>query len=414
MFRVLMIAFQFPPFAGSSGVQRTLRFVQHLPSCGWQSIVLTAKPAAYESTSNDLMSTIPATAVVERTFALDAARHLAIGGRYLAFLARPDRWSSWSLTAVRAGVRMIERYRPTVIWSTYPIASAHVIASRLAHHSGLPWIADFRDPMAQESYPSDIKTREAFCRIEASALHQARFSVFTTPGAAAMYRNRYPDVDSSRVCVIENGYDEESFESASLDDAREPLNPGAVTFLHSGALYEWERDPTHLFAALGSMKQAGQISADRFRLRFRASGQDALLTALAARNGVSELIELNASIPYKEAIDEMSRADALLVLQSATCNQQIPAKLYEYLRSGRPVVALTDHEGDTATTMRAAGLQSIAPLDDSRAIAQLLADTLSAIESGTAKKPDVTMARRNSRAARAKELAAILEAAQRQ
>ena len=59
MRRVLMIAFQFPPFAGSSAIQRTLRFVQHLPKHGWQPIVLSAWPAAYEATSDDLLKEIP-------------------------------------------------------------------------------------------------------------------------------------------------------------------------------------------------------------------------------------------------------------------------------------------------------------------------------------------------------------------
>ena len=124
--RVLMIAFHFPPLAGSSGIQRTLRFVQHLPAHGWQPLVLTAHPRAYEATSADLLGSIPPDTVVERAFALDTARHLAVAGRYPGFLARPDRWRSWALGAVPAGLAMIRRHRPDVIWSTYPIASGRV------------------------------------------------------------------------------------------------------------------------------------------------------------------------------------------------------------------------------------------------------------------------------------------------
>src|SRR5258706_7601357 len=71
--RVLMVAFQFPPFAMSSGVQRTLRFVQHLPALGWQPIVLSAHPRVFAATSADLLKEIPPGTVVERAFALDAA-----------------------------------------------------------------------------------------------------------------------------------------------------------------------------------------------------------------------------------------------------------------------------------------------------------------------------------------------------
>ena len=67
---VLMIAYHFPPLAGSSGIQRTLRFVQHLPSHGWQPLVLSADPRAYEQTSDDLMTDVPPGTVVRRAFAL--------------------------------------------------------------------------------------------------------------------------------------------------------------------------------------------------------------------------------------------------------------------------------------------------------------------------------------------------------
>src|SRR5437764_13029962 len=104
MKRVLMIAFQFPPFAGSSAVQRTLRFVRYLPEFGWEPLVLTANPRAYERTSQDQIADIPRGTVVERAFCLDTARHLGLFRRYPASLARPDRWISWCLGPVLAGL----------------------------------------------------------------------------------------------------------------------------------------------------------------------------------------------------------------------------------------------------------------------------------------------------------------------
>ena len=91
MKRVLMVAYHFPPLAGSSGIQRTLRFVQQLPAHGWQPLVLGAHPRAFERSSDDLDGDVPSGTVVRRAFALDAARHLSLGGRYPAALARPCR-----------------------------------------------------------------------------------------------------------------------------------------------------------------------------------------------------------------------------------------------------------------------------------------------------------------------------------
>ena len=118
MKRVLMIAYHFPPLAGSSGIQRTLRFVQHLPRYGWQPIVLTATLHSYDRVNTDLERDIPAGTVVRRALALDTARHLSLGGRYFGFMARPDRWMSGKFDAVRQGMSAIREFRPHAIWAT--------------------------------------------------------------------------------------------------------------------------------------------------------------------------------------------------------------------------------------------------------------------------------------------------------
>lgn len=184
--RVLMVAFHFPPLSGSSGVQRTLRFVQQLPEFGWDPLVLSAHPRAYSATSNDLLAEVPEDVPVERAFALDTGRHLALAGRYPGLLARPDRWATWWLGAVPAGLDMIRRYRPHVIWSTYPIATAHRIGLSLHRLSGIPLVMDFRDPMAQEGYPEDPNVWRAFSKIEQDAARYATRLVFVTPSARRM------------------------------------------------------------------------------------------------------------------------------------------------------------------------------------------------------------------------------------
>ena len=309
---------------------------------------------------------------------------------------------------MRRGLALIRHYQPAAIWSTYPIATAHVIGAHLQARSGLPWIADFRDPMAQDDYPTDPKTWASFKHIEEATVQAARLSVFTTPGAADMYRQRYPDV-AERMRVIENGYDEETFAAVTSSTApRTPLNAGALTLLHSGVVYPSERDPTQFFDALAALKQSG-ASLPAFRVRFRASGNDALLKRMVEQRGLNDWVELAPSLPYAAALDEMLRADALLVLQAANCNQQIPAKLYEYLRAGRPVIGLTDPAGDTAATLRAAGLTWIAPLDNATQIAELLRRALGQIAQGQGPLARADAVQAASRSARSAQLAQLLE-----
>ncbi len=405
---VLMVAYHFPPLAGSSGIQRTLRFAQHLPVYGWQPLVLSANPRAYEHVSPDLDADVPAGCVVRRAFALHTPRHLSLGGRYIAALARPDRWVSWRWGAVREGMRMIREFHPTAIWSTYPIATAHQIGAELARRSGLPWIADFRDPMAQEGYPSDPRTWKQFREIESEAMRSARLNVFTTPGAARMYRERYPEA-AERIMVIENGYDEASFVDAAA--SAEPLVPGALTLLHSGIVYPSERDPRALIEALGRLKRAGRIQADRFRLRLRAAVHEDLIRELAQAQDVPDLIELAAPLPYRAALQEMLRADALLVMQGSGCNDQIPAKVYEYLRADRPILGLCDPVGDTASVLRETGIDTIAHLASADAIEQALPTFLAAVRAGAAPRPAPAAVQAASRAGRAQALAAALDRA---
>lgn len=410
MKRILMIAYHFPPLAGSSGIQRTLRFVQHLPSMGWQPLVLSADPRAYEKTSDDLLSDVPPGTVVRRAFALDTARQLQFAGRYLGWMARPDRWVSWKFAAVRQGLQLIEQFKPEVIWSTYPIATAHVIASTLHRKTGIPWIADFRDPMAQEGYPADPLTWKSFRAIEADAAAHARYCVFTTPGAARLYQQRYPDA-AHRMVVLENGYDEESFTSAALQpqDAHEPeLSTRPLLMLHSGIVYPSERDPTQLFVALGRLKKAGTLGPDELRIRFRASVHDDLLKKLAQTHGAQDFIELCPAIPYREALAEMMAVDGLLIMQASNCNAQIPAKIYEYLRAGKPILGLTDPDGDTAGVLRGAGLHDVARLDSPEEIALVLSALVRDWRQGKAVLPRPLAVQQSSRRGRSQALAALL------
>lgn len=409
-----MIAYHFPPLAGSSGIQRTLRFVQQLPQFGWKPMVLTASPQAYEKTSGDLMADVPADTVVRRAFALDTARHLQIKGRYFGWMARPDRWVSWQFDAVRQGLKLIDEFKPDAIWSTYPIATAHVIASKLQKMSGLPWVADFRDPMAQVGYPADPVTRQIYLNIEAEAAQHARLCTFTTPGAAREYKARYPDA-AERMVVLENGYDEESFvdaealiaaSRATLDGQRQKR---PMVILHSGIVYPEERDPTHLFMALGQLKKEGKLTPDDLKIRFRASVHDDLLRQLASNHGTEGFIELCPAIPYREALAEMLQVDGLLVLQASNCNDQIPAKIYEYLRARKPILGLTDPAGDTAGVLREAGLgDMVARLDSPPLIAELLVRFAAGHSGNGLRTADRVFVAEASRLGRSKSLSKVL------
>ncbi|MGL5988017.1 MAG: glycosyltransferase [Burkholderiales bacterium] len=406
--RVLLIAYHYPPLRGSSGIQRALRFSQYLQDFGWEPIVLTAHPRAYQDKSDDLLADVPPGVIVERAFALDTSKHLSLGGRYPRSLATPDRWMSWWFGAVPAGLRLIRKYKPAAIWSTYPIATAHRIGATLNRLTGLPWIADFRDPMAQPNYPRDPAIWQSFKQIEIQTLAQARFATFTSPGAIRAYRHNYPDLPAEKLVLLENGYDEEAFVLAAT---RKPVVAveGRIVLLHSGIVYSSERDPTQLFAAMQLFRQSGHPLAHRLLLRLRATGNDEFIREKIAAAGITDMVELAPPIPYADALAEMLTVDGLLLLQAANCNDQIPAKAYEYLRARRPLLALTDLVGDTAGVVSRAGIDTIAPLDDCQAILGALTGFLQRIEQGCAPLASHQAVLDASRRGRSAQLAALLD-----
>lgn len=407
--RVLMIAYHYPPVHGSSGVQRALKFSRYLPDHGWQPIVLTVHPRAYLKTTTGQLDEIPPTAIVKCAFALDTARHLAVRGRYPGILALPDRWASWWLGAVPAGLNLIRQYSPDVIWSTYPIATAHWIALTLHRLSGIPWVADFRDSMTEDSYPSDPSVRGQYLRIERETIRHCDYAVFTTPGVIRMYSQRYPEVPTSRWKKIENGFDEENFRQAQelVPTGKRPTNK--IILVHSGLLYPSERDPSAFFAALAELRQAGALSSASLEIVLRASGYEEHLQRMIDACGLQDMVRLAPAIPYREALAEMLNADGLLIFQASNCNHQIPAKIYEYLRARRPILALTDPAGDTAGVLRAAGIDTLVPLDSKELIVIGLRDFLARIGAGNAPIAASSIMAGHTRESRTGELAGMLD-----
>ncbi|SFP51521.1 Glycosyl transferase 4-like domain-containing protein [Nitrosomonas cryotolerans] len=407
--RVLMIAYHYPPLRGSSGIQRTLKFSQYLSDFNWEPIVLTAQTQAYSDTSSDLLEKISKQTIVHRAFALDTARHLSFMRRYPGILAQPDRWITWWLGAVPLGLYLIRKYRPEVIWSTYPIATAHLIGLSLHRLTGIPWISDFRDPMVQIGYPSDPLTYKTYQWVEQKAIAHCARAVFTTPGTRQDYQTRFPKVPSSRFRLIENGYDEEDFTQVDRIVAKEVSKNEPFRLLHSGIVYSSERDPIPLFTALSELLQEGIIAADNFRLTLRATCNDAYLIQLIAQYHIDAIVSLEPPVAYQEALSEMLTADGLLILQASNCNNQIPAKLYEYLRANRPILALTDPDGDTAAALTSIGIDTIAPLDSVVLIKRILPRFIALVKSNQAPVALAEKVHSNSRKARTQALAKLLD-----
>jgi len=413
---VLLIAFHFPPMQGSSGLQRTLRFAQHLPDFGWRPIVLSIDERAYEKTARIRGNELPSDLQVHRAFGLNAATQLSLFGRYPRFAALPDRWATWRYWAVAKALKLIRTERISAIWSTFPIATAHRIGLELARRSDLPWIAEFRDPMWQHDWPPEPVANRVWRQLEGEIVTAADRMVFVAPSAVTMYAERFPDVATNKYVLIENGYDEETFRKAQGSLPQQPSastssgHPSRpIVLLHSGIIYRSERDPTHFFAAIAALKSKGLISAAALQVILRASGEESDYGNDLKRLDIADIVRLESGIDYLAAIQEMLTVDGLLLLQAANCNAQVPAKLYEYVRANRPILALTDPIGDTAATLNKLGVGTIAKLDSTAEIEAALLSFIEQIAAGSWRRPTPEDVSRCSRHAQARALAGLLD-----
>jgi glycosyltransferase involved in cell wall biosynthesis len=405
MNQVLMVAFHYPPLRGSSGIQRTLKFSRHLLQYGWRPILLTANPRAYPAIGDDQLRDIPPNIVVRRAFALDAARHLALRGSYLKWMALPDRWVSWWLGAIPTGLRLVRRLRPQLLWSTYPIATAHLIGLTLHRITGIPWVADFRDSMTEDDYPPDPLIWRSYRWIEEQTVKYSARLVFTANSTRRMYLQRYPEIRSEQCLVIPNGYDEEDFEALNFPGPAQSSAGRPLRLLHAGLIYPEERDPRPFFRALARLKREGSVCPATLRVDLRASGAESYFAAILRDLDIDDLVHLLPALPYRLSLQDCATADALLLFQAASCNHQIPAKVYEYLRLQKPVLALTLEEGDTAALLKETGGATIIDLADEGMLYAALPQFFAAVRNNVHPLPDHKTVIKYSRINQAGDLA---------
>lgn len=408
------MVFHYPPEASSSGVLRTLKYSRYLQDYGWRVTVLTPEIDAFEIVDPALDAQIPASVRVIRTRFLNTKRHLAWRGVYPSLLALPDRWIGWLPWAVAAGKRLIETDPVDLIYSTSPHATAHLIAMRLAKASGQPWVADFRDPWFEETPEPGDSSGLMFHRLnrwlEARAVACSSQVVASTTHLCDLMRTRYPQ-HADKIGAILNGYDEADFAALPVGSAADNER---MTIVHAGNINAKFRDPRPLFRALRRAAADGLLDLRRIRLRFIGGGSfgdSAEVASEIAATDLADSVEFLPRVPYEQSLSELSRADLLLLLQaSADTVGLVPAKLYEYLRAQKPVLAMVLPGATTDVLAETGGGWAVAP-DDEATLTRILADAYHDWQQRTlsTRRADMQVLRRFDRKVLTGDLAALFD-----
>lgn len=334
--RLLMVAFHFPP-SGAVAAQRASKFARYLPDFGWDPVVVARRPDPRQPLDPTLDGPAPAVRLnpVEPSRALGLLPRAAIDPlRRLLFL--PDEEAGWMLALAGALPRLLRRFRPDVLWSNSVPTGSLVAAAAAARRARLPLAVDFHNEWTRNMYyapPTPLHDR-AQRALEAFVVRSARLVTTLNPLHTEDLAARFP----GRVFeTLENGFDPSDYE------VRPPRGTGRIVFVYAGAVYGYQRPEPFLRALAGTGRQDVEVRivGDRFG-RF-APGSWPFPVSVAGY------------LPHRSLGEVFSEASAFFLCLEPPAARQLPAKLYEYLRAGRPTFAIAPRGGAVEGWLRRTG-----------------------------------------------------------
>jgi len=367
--KVLLISCYFPP-AGGIQVQRALSLARYLPENGFQVFVLTAR-ASVPNKDPELMKMIPEGVQVHRTWTLEPPFGLrkklwsrvnpasssgrattGFVGKVKSLLAGkvkqllcPDPQVLWYPFAMRRASKLIRDNGIQTVIVTAPPFSGFLLLNELKRRfPQIRTIADIRDEWLRYYVKefvfrdaTDIASRAA--EIERQTVESCDRVVAVTETSLKEVRSRYPDQPKGKFVLIPNGYDPACF---SQFRAR-PRQPGKIVVTYTGTLYK-PCSPKPYLDALDALPDLCHGFETRFVGRI----------AEEFDRGVFEnrksLVRLLDFVPQKEVISLMQESDVLLLPWADRFN--IPGKLFEYLATGKPILALCYSDSDVERVIR--------------------------------------------------------------
>ena len=377
MRRVLVFAYYFPPM-GLSGVQRTVKFLKHLPRFGWQPTVVTCRPGGYFAYDDRLLEEVESARIaVHRTASWDPTqlfggrtvvefpqeRTRRIWSRLSQWIFVPDNKLGWRRSAGKEALHILRRQPFDAVFSSAPPYTSHLAAADAATRTGLPLVLDFRDDWVgnpRHIYPTFLH-RSLSMHLERRALRAATHVVTINEVMQRNLAKRHPDVlTPGKATVISQGYDPTDFDV-------QPCIPGIVqdprimTLVYSGMFYDAQSpDPllqglAHLFARRPPLK--GRIRAVFVGMLPASS------LALAVELGLSDTVHHVGYLPHPEAVSCLLAADVLWMIigRGRGCERISTGKLYEYFGTGKPILGLVPPGPDREALERYGAAEIVEP-----------------------------------------------------
>lgn len=375
---VLMIAYYFPPLAGS-GVFRSVKFAKYLPEFGWKPTVIAADkaPAGWNYTDTSLINEIPDNMDIIRiadkvstsssfsvnteqintiiNYLKNVLQHDKIameifmpllnsneGLKYLLTFPCPS--LIWSLDVISHIENNMDINKFNVVYTTSGPFSSHLIGFYFKKKYNISWIADYRDPWTSNPYSSYDFTKpehKLFYRLENILLHQADCNITIVNSLIDDYIQKF-QLPLNQIECITNGYDEDDFKKLkySTDKTKK------FTINYSGLMYLQQHNIAPVFEAISQLINENEIDINNIFFRIVGKGNEEASKKIAETYGLSSIFEQTGYVSHEQALQSNIDSDLLLILvgDEDKFKYFYPGKIFEYLRSGKPILAIASKQ----------------------------------------------------------------------
>ncbi|MGA9294212.1 MAG: glycosyltransferase [Ignavibacteriaceae bacterium] len=358
MKKVLFITYFWPP-SGKASLHWPLEMIKYLPENGWEPSVLTVNEDTFYQKDETLLKEISPDLKIIKTGTIEpfnvyrkflgkkkdepliasesmsqskkSFNHmLSLWIRMNLFV--PDARVGWYLPGVIEGKKFLSKNKIDAIISNGPPHTAHLLGRRLSSLFNIPHLPVFIDPWADIVYYQDYqrtKLTQAFDKyLEGNVIKKAKEIVFVTETMKNDYIKKYPQI-KDKTNVLYWGYNEEDF--GEIENEVNNSKPDEEIIAHAGNMYDYN-NPVSFFEYIKTEINKGR------KIKIKFIGTVSPKTNEIINNlSLSGNTEYIGFLPYKQMLIELLKSDVLLMMVNE--KRHVPGKLFEYLRTGKPILA---------------------------------------------------------------------------
>lgn len=381
MKKVLIITYYWPP-AGGPGVQRWLKFVKYLPDFDIQPIVYIPENPTYPLMDEKLLSEVPANVILLKNkitepyawasvFSKKSAKKISSGiipnKKKQSFIQKmmlwvrgnlfiPDARVLWVKPSVNYLSKYIQEKGIDTVITTGPPHSLHLIGLQLKEKLNIKWIADFRDPWTTIGYHKELKLTKSSAQkhkeLEKKVMNSADFLLVTSPTT----KKEFEAITTKPIHVITNGYDVENVGRPALDEK--------FTLAHIGSFLS-ERNPRILWEAIRELTEENSEFKKHFELKLIGATSQEVLDTIAEFK-LTDFVNNLGYVSHQEAVEHQRKSQVLLLIEinSEDTKSIIPGKLFEYMVSERPILAIGPKNADFSVILQQTNTGTFALYDE--------------------------------------------------